>query len=342
MKLEFIGTGSAFNTKLGNTSAYLKEGNKMLLIDCGSNVFQRIKENNLLEGIDEIYAVITHTHADHVGSLADLVLYSYFSHGEFAKCKINVYYSDGVEVDKLLNINGCVKNLHYKSKLIEEGQVKVLFNDYIFYYNKSYHVGEIKSYSINIINGENYIHYSGDSNEISLLDLSYIKKDYLYMIYYIDTCAADYEGNVHLSLRKLKELVPEQYRHKIWCMHLDEGFDVEHAKYLGFNVVESKFNKKDSDLKIDLKKLRYNLLDKENRNSVHDVILSAILDLTGHSLNEEQIAEVFQKIPDKVLESAKIHGWDDTEFRDTLYGYVSKKYFDIIEIINKESRKLDV
>ena len=71
--LKFIGSGSAFNTKLGNTSAYYKIGHQMLLIDCGSNIFHRIKEHNLLEGIEDIHVLITHTHADHVGSLADLI-----------------------------------------------------------------------------------------------------------------------------------------------------------------------------------------------------------------------------------------------------------------------------
>jgi len=41
--LKFIGSGSAFNTKLGNNSAYYKEGNQMLLIDCGSNILQYIR-----------------------------------------------------------------------------------------------------------------------------------------------------------------------------------------------------------------------------------------------------------------------------------------------------------
>ena len=42
--LKFIGTGSAFNQDLGNTSAYIKDGETLLLIDCGETVFQRIKE----------------------------------------------------------------------------------------------------------------------------------------------------------------------------------------------------------------------------------------------------------------------------------------------------------
>jgi len=55
---------------------------------------------------------------------------------------------------------------------------------------------------------------------------------------YQDTCKADYDGNVHLSLRRLTELISEELRSNVWCMHLDSGFDVSEAKELGFNVVE--------------------------------------------------------------------------------------------------------
>ena len=73
--LKFIGTGSAFNPKLGNTSAYYKENGNLLLIDCGESVFGRILELNLLEDVENVYIAITHTHGDHVGSLGSLVLY---------------------------------------------------------------------------------------------------------------------------------------------------------------------------------------------------------------------------------------------------------------------------
>lgn len=44
-QLKFLGTGSAFNTKLGNTSAYLLNNDKsaMLLFDCGETVFSKLK-----------------------------------------------------------------------------------------------------------------------------------------------------------------------------------------------------------------------------------------------------------------------------------------------------------
>lgn len=240
--LKFIGRGSAFNTKEGNNSAYYKKGNEMLLIDCGSNIFERIKENNLLEGIDKVHVIITHTHADHVGSLADLILYTYYSHGEFAKTKVEVYSMWDVNVDELLKLNGCVQGTHYTDKKLSDyTDYFIETMDLIFYFFEQEHVEELKCYGVEINVDEKYFSYSSDSNSIDdLADFINLHDDEMDVdcIYYIDTCAADYEGNVHLSLRELtKKIVPEK-RHKVWCMHLDEKFDVEYAKSLGFNVVE--------------------------------------------------------------------------------------------------------
>ena len=71
--LDFLGLGSAFNTDLGNTSAYIKKNTSLLLIDCGSTVFSKLHRIGLLDGVSDIYVIITHTHADHIGSLSDLI-----------------------------------------------------------------------------------------------------------------------------------------------------------------------------------------------------------------------------------------------------------------------------
>lgn len=47
MLLNFLGRGSAFNIKEGNTSAFIKINNELILLDCGESIFERI--------IDEFY-----------------------------------------------------------------------------------------------------------------------------------------------------------------------------------------------------------------------------------------------------------------------------------------------
>lgn len=234
--LKFIGSGSAFNTKLGNNSAYYKVGHLMLLIDCGSNIFHRIKQNNLLEGIEHIHVLITHTHADHVGSLADFIFYSYYSHGEMAKPNVSIYSAYDVKVEEMLAINGIIPEVHCLTKKFQsDTQYTLNFCEVLF--ERTSHVKEIPSYSIELSIDDKLIYYTGDTNNLKESLRNPMVFDYVY----VDTCKADYEGNVHLSLRKLSELVSSDVRSKFWCMHLDEGFDRLEAETLGFNVVTNEF-----------------------------------------------------------------------------------------------------
>ena len=47
--LEFIGCGSAFNPQLGNTSAYIEDGKRFVLLDCGESVYARLFELGIFE-----------------------------------------------------------------------------------------------------------------------------------------------------------------------------------------------------------------------------------------------------------------------------------------------------
>ena len=79
-KLKFIGRGSGYNVKEGNTSAYIIKNEVLLLIDCGEGVFKRIIEANLIDGIKEIRILITHMHGDHVGSLSSFVGFCFWKY----------------------------------------------------------------------------------------------------------------------------------------------------------------------------------------------------------------------------------------------------------------------
>ena len=73
--LTFLGRGAAFHPGQGNTAAYLREGDRMLLLDCGETVFARLMKTGALNGLREIYIAVSHLHSDHCGSLGSLVLY---------------------------------------------------------------------------------------------------------------------------------------------------------------------------------------------------------------------------------------------------------------------------
>lgn len=235
--LKFIGYGSAFNTKAGNNSAYIKSGSKLFIIDCGSTTFSRMIDMNLLDGVDEIFVLLTHLHPDHVGSLGDLIFYSYYSMGTMGEPCLTVLSPEDLKIEELLTLMGVDSPL-YSLEYLDNG-VKYLINEDLKMYidgRPVNHVKEIPSYGYVLSYKGEWAYYSGDTNGIreGVLDsLNIGVLDYFYQ----DTSGADYEGNVHLSLRELAELVDEKVRDKVYCMHLDEKFDIQEAKRLGFNVV---------------------------------------------------------------------------------------------------------
>nr|DAX85628.1 MAG TPA: RNaseZ [Caudoviricetes sp.] len=226
--LKFLGRGSAFNTKEGNTAAYIKQDSHLLLIDCGENIFERMVNNNLLDGIEKVDVLITHLNSDHVGSLSSLIYYCCF----IKKFKVNVYFPS-YELQELLKLMGHKREEYNFYRVIS---IKKIGNIAIMPMKVS-HIETMNCYSyfIRIYNEhDKWIYYSGDSNKITLDNEDLVELDEIYQ----DTSSADYEGNVHLSLKKLCETIPVEYRHKVYCMHIDKDELIKNAKNEGFNVVE--------------------------------------------------------------------------------------------------------
>lgn len=76
MKMTFVGCGSAFNKKDGQSNVLVEsQSGKKLLIDCGSYFWKDalVKPTD----IDSVY--ISHLHADHVGGLEELAFCTYFT-----------------------------------------------------------------------------------------------------------------------------------------------------------------------------------------------------------------------------------------------------------------------
>lgn len=230
--LKFLGIGSAFNTKLGNTSAYIKIGDHLLLIDCGGTVFHRLRELQVLEGVKHLAVAITHTHPDHVGSLGDLIFYAHYVMG----IQVKLFFPQPDLILPFLNAIGVTADLYtlhadYSAIMNapEFGAVNLLFEE-------NSHVDPIPAFGLYLSTADKCIYYSGDANEIkpSVLEgLINGKIDRVYM----DTCGLEYEGNCHCSLNKLAKYVPLNLRNKVYCMHLDEAVTPEAIRVLGFEVV---------------------------------------------------------------------------------------------------------
>lgn len=228
--LNFIGTGSAFNTKLGNTSAFIRNQDSMILIDCGGTVFQRLMELELLEELKQLNIIITHTHPDHVGSLGEVIFFAHYA----LKIVPRVYFPDKELMRKFLECIGV------ECKMVEliddsEAFITTEFGDLGLTFLMVSHLPTIPAYGFILEVNDSRIYYSGDSNDIpeSIMKMFIDGNlDYIYQ----DTCGLDYDGNAHLSFVKLCEIIPENLRDKIYCIHHDNFLDIEKVKAEGFKI----------------------------------------------------------------------------------------------------------
>ena len=243
--LKFIGTGSAFNHKLGNTSAYYKENGNLLLIDCGETVFGRILELNLLEDVSNVYIAITHTHSDHIGSLGSLVLYLSIMKGIVPN--IIVTTEDSAEeqektLKNYLSLSG-VSEEEYEftyGDMMEE----VFAGLVVVNMKQITHSSRLTSYAVELIFKNKAFYYVGDNNDAKYIK-SLVKKLNKDDIIYTDATNREYKNSVHISLNKLAEIISDEKRNQVYCMHFDSYATISDAKDYGFNVVTNEISKEE-------------------------------------------------------------------------------------------------
>lgn len=225
--LNFVGVGSAFNTRLGNTSAWMKRDDRLLLIDCGGSVFERLIGQDLLKGISALDLCITHTHGDHVGSLGDLVLYCHF----ILKIKPVLRHPDPVGIRTLLNIFGVPEGTYVLDASMNFELTDWMEGSFVLLE----HADTMHAYGVLIKMSQMSVWYSGDSKEIPEEIMTRFLRGEI-DIFYQDTSGADYPGALHMSLSRLESIVPKALRGRVVCMHQDEAFDGKRAEELGFRV----------------------------------------------------------------------------------------------------------
>ena len=235
--LNFIGNGAAFNTALGNNNAYRKEGSHLFLIDCGSTNFSRLIERNLLDGIEEITVLQTHLHSDHVGSLGDLIGYAFYILATKQTPKVTILAPEALKEDlqNILQAEGITDDQYDLTVLDDKYEPADLPGITSIETYEVTHVPHLRCFAYLFVMDGKTVYYSGDCNMIPEAILEKLLSGEI-DVFYQDTSKADFEGNVHLSLRKLSELVPPEKRNIIHCMHLDVSFSVEEAKALGYQV----------------------------------------------------------------------------------------------------------
>lgn len=233
--LNFLGYGSAFNLKCGNTAAYMNYGDDRILIDCGETVFSRLKDSDFWGG--HVHVFVTHNHPDHIGSLGSLIFFNYF-----VKKRETAVYGNK-ETREILTMQGCYPDLYNFVEIVPKKTYSFPINNIMLEGCKiaaveTHHANGMTCYGflIKSLQTNTVTYYSGDADEIPEIILDNFKKGKIDVMY-IDTCWIESKGRSHhLHYKKLRKLIPDD-RHKVYIMHTDEGFNKTQAHQDGFFVV---------------------------------------------------------------------------------------------------------
>ena len=215
MDLHFLGVGSAYNPAMKNTSAYLAIGRSMILFDCGETVFESLFNRKRPDHFDEFYVLITHCHSDHVGSLGSFISYCHFCqkktvHVCFPSEQIVQYLALSGVVGSMYEYIGKPSALTISGLTITSVEVN--------------HDPLIPCYGYLVQTCDYCFFYGGDSTQIPSEITDLLTKNKIDKIYQ-DTSYEFYcSNNIHGSLEGLCQQIPEEYRHKIVCMHFNHPF----------------------------------------------------------------------------------------------------------------------
>lgn len=226
MNLHFFGCGSAFNPAMGNTSAWFESEGCLFLLDCGESVYELLMRGSDLREYRQVYVLLTHLHADHVGSLGSLISYNYCILGR----KIWVIHPRSTVVE-LLRLMGIKDHFYDYSERFPEN-VRGIRAEAV----PVEHADNMDCFGYLLESEGERIYYSGDSARMPERIADMLTSGELDAVYH-DTSLHDSPQPSHCYVGRLETAVPQEFRHKVFCMHLD-GACREMLEEKGFRVVE--------------------------------------------------------------------------------------------------------
>ena len=210
LDLVFTGIGSAFCPQLGNTSAFFWKGDRLYLLDCGSLVFAALENNSILARAKDIFILLTHTHADHSGSLGTLI--SYCKH--VRTIPVSVVHPES-DIKNLLRYNG-IKNKQYSlysGMRYSDEYVSVEFLPVP-------HTKSLNAYGMTVSDPEETIYYSGDAGDVPADVWQGFIKGQIARIYQ-DVSLTGKMGGSHADFHWFVSNCPEECRKRFYPIHMD-------------------------------------------------------------------------------------------------------------------------
>ena len=229
MELTFLGMGSAFNPSMHNSNAYFASGNRFYLVDCGETTFGKVWNLPAISDCSEVVVLITHLHADHVGSLGSLISYIHY----ITRKKITVVHPLETVV-QLLDLLGIGRPI-YRFLKITRGVMTEIDDRVSVKALEVEHVPDMTCFGYLIQEGSERVYFSGDAKTVPPEVVEGLNDGSISHVYQ-DTSNRESDHPTHASLAYLESLLPREVRGKVHCIHLDYDYrDLLRSK--GFNTV---------------------------------------------------------------------------------------------------------
>ena len=230
MDLKFLGSGSAFNPAMENSNAYFRVGGTFYMLDCGETAFGRVWNNESYLNCGEVVALITHLHADHVGSLGSLISYSFYVTGK----KVTVAHPLETIVE-LLDLLGIDRVCYEFKKLAvdedcslgESLRVKPIAVE---------RVRNMKCFGYLLSDKHESVYFSGDARSVPDEVIAGLRDGSIGRIYQ-DTSNKESDHPTHATLSYLEGIIPLEFRNRVYSMHLDYDY-CELLRSKGFEVIK--------------------------------------------------------------------------------------------------------
>jgi hypothetical protein len=236
LSLYFVGTGSAFAKTLNQNNLLIIKGNDHLLVDCGTKCSQALHDVGLpILNIRNF--LITHSHADHIGSLEEVMLFNRYVLQTKPNIVINRAYqnilweqslkggsgpseSKHLEFEDLWQINRPRKLKGFPRETWEADvggiNVKMPRTMHIPDSSKSWRDSH---WSCGVIIDERILYTSDTRMDVDLLE----SFDALFNLEYIFHDCQLFTGGVHSSLEELSAL-PAALKSRIVLMHYGDNW----------------------------------------------------------------------------------------------------------------------
>jgi len=228
MDIKFLGIGAAYYPAWGSNSAFFTLGDQLYLLDCGETAFQRIFARPELQSCTGITVLVTHLHADHIGSLSTFAAYCM----QVLNKPICIASPDAT-LPRVLSLMGVTTELYQ----FQRDFTRPFPGGLTVTPLRVNHAPEMECYGFFLSDGNGTVYYSGDANTLPAIVREKLTTGEVSCAYQEIT----YEKGTHPShctLEQLCTLVPLNLRKKVICMHFGADFRAA-AESAGFSVAKA-------------------------------------------------------------------------------------------------------